>query len=145
MLSQFGRVMISGVEPGKLREFDTLESSSRDMKSLAAFVDMALRVKHVIDINLETLGAMTQVMSGLRVRHFSTNPTQIDSLLRSLATKQQQHRLGIKNFSSMIERANSLSEQVRLFDSRIVPFLTDFSSFETPSRFVIVRRRSSSP
>lgn len=118
--------MMSGVEPRKLREFDTLENSSRDMQSLQAFVDMALRVKHIIDINFETLSEMTRVMSGLRVRHASTNPTQIDSLLRSLATMQQQHRLGMKNFSSMIQRADSLSEQVSLLISRIVPLLTNF-------------------
>ncbi|KAL2274874.1 hypothetical protein FJTKL_02696 [Diaporthe vaccinii] len=106
----FGRVMMSGVEPGKLREFDTLESSSRDMKSLHAFVDMALRMKQSIEVNLETLDAMTQVMSELRGRHPSTNPTQIDQLLRSLNKMRQQRRLSIKNFASMIERAKSLSE-----------------------------------
>ncbi|KAK7705932.1 hypothetical protein SLS64_007884 [Diaporthe eres] len=114
LLFQFGRVMMSGVEPGKLREFDTLESSSRDMKSLQAFVDMALRVKHSIDINLETLHATTQMLSELRGRHPSTNPTQMDSLLCSLKKMRQQHRLSIKNFESMIERAKSLSEQVRV-------------------------------
>lgn len=106
--------MMSGVEPGKLREFDTLESSSRDMKSLQAFIDTALRVKHSIDVNLETLDAMAQAISELRGRHPSTNPTQMDSLLCSLKTMRQQHRLSMKNFASMIERAKSLSEQVRL-------------------------------
>lgn len=114
------------------------------MKSLQAFVDMALRVKHIIDVNLETLDAMTHVLSGLRVRHSSPSPTQIDSLLRSLANIQHQHRMSMKNFSSMIERANSLSEQVRQLHSRIVPLLTEFPSFETSSRFVTVRQRLSS-
>lgn len=145
LLSQFGRVMMSGVEPGKLREFDTLESSSRDMKSLNAFVDMALRVKQSIEVNLETLDAMTQVMSELRGRHPSTNPTQIDQLLRSLNKMRQQHRLSIKNFASMIERAKSLSEQVRLFGFNVLFHRSlIWLSFEIPSRFATVRRRSSS-
>ncbi|KAG6361627.1 hypothetical protein INS49_009854 [Diaporthe citri] len=130
----FGRVMMSGVEPGKLREFDTLESSSRDMKSLQAFVDMALRAKHSIDVNLETLDAMTQVMNELRGRHPSTNPTQMDSLLRSLKKMRQQHRLSIKNFASLIERAKSLSEQLRntisIRDSAATIELTVRSGYE---------------
>lgn len=136
---------MSGLEPGKLREFDTLESSSRDMKSLQAFVDMALRVKHSIDVNLETLDAMTQVMSELRGRHPSTNPMQMDSLLRSLDKMRRQHRLGIKNFASMIERARSLSEQVTLsgFEDLFRRSLTCLS-FEIPSRFATVRRLLSS-
>ena len=127
--------MMSEAEPGKLRELDTLEGSSKDMKSLQAFVDMS---------NLETLDAMTHVVSGLRVRHSSPSPTQVDSLLRSLVTIRQQHRMGIKNFSSMIERANSLSEHVRFLHPGMVQLLTDFPSFETSSRFVIVWQRSSS-
>lgn len=145
LLSQFGRVMMAGVEPGKLREFDTLERSSRDMKSLQAFVDMALRVKHSIDVNLETLDAMTQVMSELRGRHPSTNPAQMGSLLRSLDKMRRQHRQGIKKFASMIERAKSLSEQVSLFgfeglSRRPLTCL----SFEIPYRFATARRLLSS-
>ncbi|KAJ0119461.1 hypothetical protein J7T55_013663 [Diaporthe amygdali] len=109
----FGRVMMSGVEPGNLREFDTLESSSKDMKSLQAYIDMALRVKHIIDMNLETLDAMTRAMSEIGVRDSFPRPTQTDSLHRSLNKMRQQHRLSIKNYSSMIERAKSISEQLR--------------------------------
>lgn len=115
--------MMSGVKPGKLREFDTLESSSRDMKSLQAFIDMALRVKHIIDVNLETLDAMTQVMSELQDRKSNINPTQIGSLLRSLNKIRQQHRLSTKNYSSMIDRARSLSEQGKLSETRITAHL----------------------
>lgn len=104
---------MSGVEPGNLREFDTLESSSKDMKSLQAYIDMALRVKHIIDINLETLDAMTRTMSEIRGRDSFPYPTQTDSLHCSLNKMRQQHRLSIKNYSSMIERAKSISEQVR--------------------------------
>lgn len=140
IFSQFSRVMISGVEPGKLRESDTLENSSRDMKSLQAFVDMALRVKHSIDVNLETLESMEQLTRQLRGRQPSSDSSHIDSLLCSLNKMRQQHHLSIKNFASMIERARSLSEQVRLFGSE-QPFSCSQTglSFETPSRFAIVR------
>lgn len=103
---------MSSVEPNKLREFDTVEKASMDMKSLQAFIDMALRVLHIVDVNLQTMDDLSQALLKLRGRHPLTDATQIQSLLHSLSNNRRQHRFVLKSFSSMLDRAKSLSDQV---------------------------------
>ena len=107
---------MSGVEPRNLREFDTPEQSSRDMKALQSLADQARRVTHVIDLNIETIDAMTEATKRLgRIANGSAacDPQMLGAFLERLERAMRRHRYSLKNAAVLAERAKALSEQLR--------------------------------
>ncbi|KAJ4098276.1 hypothetical protein NW756_002860 [Fusarium oxysporum] len=95
----FKRVIMAGVEPDKLNEFDTLSSTTSDFKSLQYLSDQLRRVINVIQLNILTLECFQK-----QIRDLETLPFQTASQVSSFA------RL-LKHL--FLERAKAISDQLR--------------------------------
>jgi len=112
LISKFARVVISEVDPSKLRRGDTIESSSKDMKRLQYLVDQALRTSHMIDINMETIQCMISTFAKLSQHDRQFQGGKMSQFMDQLQRIQQEHRFLHKNVTSLVERAKVLSDQV---------------------------------
>lgn len=115
---QFKRVIMAGVEPNKLNEFDALHSTASDFKSLQYLSDQVRRVINLIQVNKLTLEVFQE-----RIRHLeSITPlasSQANSLrvfLTKLSQFQKEHEFSLVNASAVLERAKATSEQVKSLD-----------------------------
>ncbi|KAI6749335.1 hypothetical protein HG530_015174 [Fusarium avenaceum] len=111
----FKRVIMAGVEPNKLNEFDALHSTASDFKSLQYLSDQVRRVINLIQVNKLTLEVFQE-----RIRHLeSITPlasSQANSLrvfLTKLSQFQKEHEFSLVNASAVLERAKATSEQLR--------------------------------
>ncbi|KAG5659500.1 hypothetical protein KAF25_002059 [Fusarium avenaceum] len=111
----FKRVIMAGVEPNKLNEFDALHSTASDLKSLQYLSDQVRRVINLIQLNKLTLEVFQE-----RIRHLeSITPlasSQANSLrvfLTKLSQFQKEHEFSLVNASAVLERAKATSEQLR--------------------------------
>ncbi|KAL9561693.1 hypothetical protein ACKAV7_014249 [Fusarium commune] len=95
----FKRVIMAGVEPDKLNEFDALNSTTNDFKALQYLSDQLRRVINIIQLNNLTLGCFQKKIRDLETLPFQTS-SQADSLARLL--KQL-----------FLERAKAISDQLR--------------------------------
>ncbi|KAF4442113.1 hypothetical protein FACUT_2337 [Fusarium acutatum] len=111
----FKRVIMAGVEPGKLNEFDTLNSTTNDFKSLQYLSDQLRRVINIIELNTLTLECFQKKVQDLERLPFQTS-SQADSLatlLKQLCNIQNEHQFSLLSASTVLERAKAISDQLR--------------------------------
>lgn len=107
---------MSGVEPSRLREFETPEQSSRDMKALQSLADQARRLAHVIDVNIDTFEAMVELSKTL-ICSGEESPYKLQDLHRFRARLERnisRHRSILKATRSLVDRSQALFVQVRV-------------------------------
>jgi hypothetical protein len=112
---QFQRVIMAGVEPSKLNEFDTPHSTASDLKALQYLSDQVRRVINLIQVNKLTLKLFQE-----RIRHLESITPLVSSQANSLQvffTKlsqfQEEHEFSLLNASAVLERAAATSDQVK--------------------------------
>ncbi|KAK2472018.1 hypothetical protein H9L39_15898 [Fusarium oxysporum f. sp. albedinis] len=109
----FKRVIMAGVEPDKLNEFDTLSSTTSDFKSLQYLSDQLRRVINVIQLNILTLECFQKQIRDLETLSFQT-ASQVSSfarLLKHLCNIQSEHEFSLLSASTVLERAKAISDQ----------------------------------
>ncbi|WAO92292.1 Hypothetical protein NCS54_00979400 [Fusarium falciforme] len=110
----FDRVIMSNMEPTKLNEFDSVQQTSKDLKTLQSLSDQARRLMNTIDLNIETIKCMLKEINGLRVLSLdSPHCAPVEMLFNLLEKTQQEHRFSLKNASAVLDRARATSEQLR--------------------------------
>jgi hypothetical protein len=105
-------VILSETHPAKLREFDTSEQSSRDMKTLQHLADQARRLAVMMDLNIDTIEQLLQMAGQVEVGSVGTNVAEIARFKEGLQRCKSGHRYALKNVSVLVERANALTQQV---------------------------------
>jgi hypothetical protein len=110
---QFDRVIMSGVEPTKLNEFDSVEQTSKDLKTLQYLLDQSRRLINVIELNVETIKCLQNEAHGLGAISSLESPHRpsVEVLSGLLEKAQKEHRFSLKNASAVLERAKATSEQ----------------------------------
>lgn len=117
---------MSSMEPTKLNEFDSIQQTSKDLKTLQYLSDQARRLINTIELNIETMGGMLREISGLKVLSFGSSHRAPVEVLSSLLEKtQQEHRFSLKNASAVLDRAKATSEQVCNFQVSTTVTMTD--------------------
>ncbi|KAK4167861.1 hypothetical protein QBC43DRAFT_125351 [Cladorrhinum sp. PSN259] len=111
--SVFKRLLLSGIEVGKHNEFDTPDSSARDMKTLQHLEDQGNRVMSVIELNMETLDCLTSHAERLRKRGPESHRGKLDEFLDEIQKIKKDHRFSLLNISTVMKRAKTVSEQLR--------------------------------
>ncbi|KAK1990952.1 hypothetical protein LX36DRAFT_704992 [Colletotrichum falcatum] len=113
----FDRVIISGIEAGKLREFDTLDQSVRDIKTLQFLADQARRVKQAVEVNIDTIELVRTAMGRIRKsKNERPSPYDGNALVRlddRLADCRSKHRSNRRSILAVSKRAEALSQQLR--------------------------------
>ncbi|KAI6763248.1 hypothetical protein HG531_013145 [Fusarium graminearum] len=111
----FDRVIMAGVEPGKLNEFDKLQNTARDIKELQYLSDQVRRVISIVDLNIMTLECFQKKVQDL-VTLSSPGSPQTDILKRFLGHLSRcytEHQFALRNASSVLNRAKATSDQLR--------------------------------
>jgi Mg2+ and Co2+ transporter CorA len=111
----FGRMLLSGVEPEKLNEYDTASNSAKDMKTLQVLQDQAQRVSTMVSLNMETIGCLSRQAARLGTlgdssSHWCGMLSGFESRLQDI---EQQHRFSLINISAVIRRIETYAEQLR--------------------------------
>ncbi|CAM1500523.1 Fc.00g096850.m01.CDS01 [Cosmosporella sp. VM-42] len=133
----FDRVIMSGVEPNKLNEFDTVHSTTKDFKTLQYLSDQARRVMNAIKLNMATMKCLQQKIHCLVALWPcpSTNGSSLMALSTLLPKIEQEHGFSLKNVSAVCERAKATSEHLRdtvsLKNSEINTLNTDMANQNT--------------
>ncbi|RMJ13027.1 hypothetical protein BHE90_001576 [Fusarium euwallaceae] len=111
----FDRVIMSGVEPTKLNEFDSVEQTSKDLKTLQYLSDQARRLIASIELNMETIRCLQKEFLGLGAISLPESPHRpsVEMLSGVLEKAQQEHKFSLRNASSVLDRAKATSEQLR--------------------------------
>lgn len=123
---------MSNMEPTKLNEFDSVQQTSKDLKTLQSLSDQARRLMNTIDLNIETIKCMLKEINGLRVLSLdSPHCAPVEMLFNLLEKTQQEHRFSLKNASAVLDRARATSEQVRGLEASTNLTTTDLYSSET--------------
>jgi hypothetical protein len=106
---------MSGVEPNKLNEFDTILRSSKDFKSLQYLSDQARRIIKVIELNLNTMKCFQQELDSLVSLSLSNLAvlSSINALSGTLRKIQQEQGFSLSSASAVLGRAKATVEQVR--------------------------------
>lgn len=130
-------MQLSGIEPGKLNEYDTAHRSAVDMKTLQYLQDQAQRLATVISLNLETLESFANLAARLSKRYPGTIDPEgkLNQFFGELEKARREHRFSLVSATAVINRARSVAEQVseRSAFRAGHPILTKFGSFETQS------------
>lgn len=105
---------MSSVEPTKLNDFDSVEQTSKDMKTLQYLSDQVRRLINTIELNMETIKCLQMEVQGLGVVSLPESPHRpsVEVLSGLLERAMQEHRFSLKNSSGMLDRARATSEQV---------------------------------
>ncbi|KAF5003356.1 hypothetical protein FDECE_10086 [Fusarium decemcellulare] len=111
----FERVIMSGLSPTELNEFDSVQRSTKDFKTLQYLSDQARRLINAITLNMETIKCFQKQIGHLSSlgSWVSARPDSLESLYRVLDRTQQEHHFSLKNASAVLERAKATSEQLR--------------------------------
>ncbi|CAF3524697.1 unnamed protein product [Fusarium graminearum] len=109
------RVIMAGVEPEKLNEFDKLQSTARDFKDLQYLSDQIRRVISILELNILTLEIFQKKVQHLITLSPRASPQAVvlESFLENLARCHTEHQFGLLNASSVLKRANATSDQLR--------------------------------
>ncbi|KAL6922931.1 hypothetical protein FSST1_000205 [Fusarium sambucinum] len=109
------RVMMFGVEATKTDEINSVESSTRDFKSLQFVSDQARRVITCIQINMHTIECLQEKMD--HIANWETfenvNSTPVRLLSTDLSKTLEEHRFACRNASSVLARATATSQFLR--------------------------------
>ncbi|KAG5754235.1 hypothetical protein H9Q70_003112 [Fusarium xylarioides] len=109
----FKRVIMAGVEPHKLNEFDALSSTTNDFKSLQYLSDQLRRLINIIQLNILTMKCFQKKIRDLE-RVTPQNSSQADSLarlLKQLCDIQSEHEFSLLSVSTILERSKAISDQ----------------------------------
>lgn len=105
---------MAGVEPEKLNEFDKLQSTARDFKELQYLSDQVRRVITIVELNILTLECFQK-----KVQHLITltlpgseQAAKLHQFLEQLSRCHTEHQFGLRNASSILDRAKAASDQV---------------------------------
>lgn len=105
---------MAGLEPKKLNEFDKLQSTAKDFKELQYFSDQTRRVISIVELNILTLKCFQK-----KVRHLirltdslSEQAMILERFLEELARCHTEHQFGLRNATSVLDRAKVTSDQV---------------------------------
>lgn len=111
----FGRMLLSGVEPEKLNEYDTASNSAKDMKTLQVLQDQAQRVSTMVSLNMETIGCLSRQTARLRTLGDSSSNWcgMLEGFENRLQNIEQRHRFSLINISAVIRRIETYTEQLR--------------------------------
>ncbi|KAH7142071.1 hypothetical protein EDB81DRAFT_653561 [Dactylonectria macrodidyma] len=111
----FDRVIMSGVEPTKLNEFDSVLSSTRDLKTLQFLSDQARRLLNAIELNAKTIECLqTDVCSLKAISSFDEGGhATLDVFSENLKKAQQEHHFSLRNASAVLDRATATSQHLR--------------------------------
>ncbi|XEU94918.1 hypothetical protein FSHL1_000202 [Fusarium sambucinum] len=109
------RVMMFGVEPTKTDEINSVESSTRDFKSLQFVSDQARRVITCIQINMHTIECLQEKMNHIANWETLENLNGTTVLLSSteLSKALEEHRFACRNASAVLARATATSQFLR--------------------------------
>jgi len=103
------------VDPRKLNEYDTPKSAAADMKTLQELRDQAERASSVIKLNIETISCLRRQVHRLRT-FWPSEELRLLRFMDQLERFKQEHQFALINVSAVIERARTVSEQVRTPD-----------------------------
>ncbi|KAF5635795.1 hypothetical protein F52700_5107 [Fusarium sp. NRRL 52700] len=111
----FKRVIMAGVEPGKLNEFDALTSTTNDFKSLQYLSDQLRRLMNIIQLNILTMKCFQEKIRDLEKvpPHTTSQADSVARLLKRLSGIQSEHQFSLLNVSTILERAKAISDQLR--------------------------------
>ncbi|CAG1971405.1 unnamed protein product, partial [Fusarium graminearum] len=109
------RVVMFGVELSNANEINSVQSSTRDFKSLQFISDRARRVITCIQINIHTIECLRDKLN--RFANWdtfdNTNDTPVHRLLTDLSKSLEEHRFACRNASAVLARAVATSQFVR--------------------------------
>jgi hypothetical protein len=107
-------MLLSGIEPGSLNEYDTAGTSAKDMKTIQVLQDHAQRVSTIISLNMETIDCLSR--HAVRLKKLAGSSNNWCSMLAEhehrMQRINQEHRFSLVNISAVIQRAKAVSEQV---------------------------------
>jgi hypothetical protein len=105
---------MAGVEPEKLNEFDKLQSTAKDFKELQYLSDQIRRVISIVELNLLTLECFQKKVQYLITLSPPASPQALilERFLETLALCHTEHKFGLRNASSVLDRAKATSDQV---------------------------------
>ncbi|KAH7006596.1 hypothetical protein EDB82DRAFT_544376 [Fusarium venenatum] len=111
----FHRVIMAGVEPEKLNEFDTLQSTARDFKELQYLSDQTRRVISIVELNILTLECFQKKVQHLIPLSVPGSPqaATLERFFQQLSRCHTEHQFGLRNASSVFNRAKATSDQLR--------------------------------
>ncbi|RFN51776.1 hypothetical protein FIE12Z_3979 [Fusarium flagelliforme] len=106
---------MAGVEPEKLNEFDKLQSTAKDFKELQYLSDQIRRVISIVELNLLTLESFQKKVQYLITLSppASLQGLILERFLETLARCHTEHKFGLRNASSVLDRAKATSDQLR--------------------------------
>ncbi|CAG7560620.1 unnamed protein product [Fusarium equiseti] len=106
---------MAGVEPERLNEFDKLQSTAQDFKELQYLSDQLRRVINIVELNLLTLESFQKKVQYLITLSppSSVQATVLERFLDNLARCHAEHRFGLRNACSVLDRAKATSDQLR--------------------------------
>ncbi|CZS74908.1 unnamed protein product [Fusarium graminearum] len=109
------RVVMFGVELSNTNEINSVQSSTRDFKSLQFISDRARRVITCIEINIHTIECLRDKMN--RFANWDTfdnpNDTPIYRLLTDLSKSLEEHRFACRNALAVLARAVATTQFLR--------------------------------
>lgn len=109
---------MSGIEPGKLREFDTLDQAVRDIKTLQFLADQAERVNQAIETNIDTIEMMKEAVETMTKSESAwPAPYSCNTLQRlnyRLTNCRYKHNSNHRSIMAVSTRAKALSQQVSI-------------------------------
>jgi hypothetical protein len=105
---------MAGVEPGKLNEFDKLQSTAQDFKELQYLSDQIRRVISIVELNSLTLKCFQKEVQHLIALSVPGSPQAaiLERFLQQLSQCHTEHQFGLRNASSVLDRAKATSDQV---------------------------------
>ncbi|KAM5349433.1 hypothetical protein ACJ41O_005938 [Fusarium nematophilum] len=111
----FDRVIMSGIEPTKLNEFDSVERSTKDFKTLQYLSDQARRAINAIELNIDTIRCLQKEIGSLSTINSSggANTRSIEALSAHLEIIQREYQFSLKNASAVLDRAKATSQHLR--------------------------------
>ncbi|UZP46506.1 hypothetical protein NXS19_014318 [Fusarium pseudograminearum] len=109
------RVVMFGVELSSTNEINSVQSSTRDFKSLQFISDRARRVITCIEINMHTIECLRDELN--RFTNWDTfdnlNDTPVYRLLTDLSKSHEEHQFACRNASAVLARAVTTTQFLR--------------------------------
>ncbi|KAM7219403.1 hypothetical protein V8F06_005137 [Rhypophila decipiens] len=105
----FYHMQLSGIEPGKLNEYDSAHRCAVDMKTLQYLQDQAQRLATVISLNLE----ISESLANLAVRLGNLYPKSVDPEGIFPPVPWREQRFSFISATAIINLTRSVGEQLR--------------------------------
>lgn len=118
MFFKVSRIVMAGVEPGKLNMLDSAESAARDLKELQYHENFASRLKSSVEINIASLTCMTSRVSKM-LNGWGSEPAmkarraELQRFSSTLERIHQEQVFALKNITAAIEQVQLATSQLR--------------------------------